>query len=155
MVTPSTCCRKSGEGCVCAAQAKCSCGAKAALHCTCAKAQTENEVKGPRCSCRARPAGECTCERAATENATPSGSLCSCGARPAGKLSAFPSIGHTSSLLNIIILLQMHAPARRPLTADSCQPRPTSPPGHKFLIHSTNIDCMHKVWSYGRRYGWR
>jgi hypothetical protein len=83
MVTPTTCCGKSGEGCVCAAQAKCSCGAKAALHCTCAKAEAENKVEGPRCSCRARPAGECTCDRAATENATPSGSLCSCGSRPA------------------------------------------------------------------------
>ncbi|CZR61031.1 related to Cu-binding metallothionein [Phialocephala subalpina] len=83
MVTPSTCCGKSGEGCVCATQAKCSCGEKSALHCTCGKAESENSVKGPRCSCRARPAGECTCDRATTENSTPAGSLCSCGARPA------------------------------------------------------------------------
>ncbi|KAG4424834.1 hypothetical protein IFR04_001994 [Cadophora malorum] len=83
MPTPSTCCGKSGQGCVCASQAKCSCGEKSALHCSCDKASTENEVTGPRCSCRARPAGACTCDRASTENTTPSGSLCSCGSRPA------------------------------------------------------------------------
>merc|ERR1712093_171382 len=83
MPTPSTCCGKSGQGCVCASQAKCPCGEKSALHCRCDKASTENEVTGPRCSCRARPAGACTCDRASTENTTPSGSLCSCGSRPA------------------------------------------------------------------------
>jgi hypothetical protein len=86
-----------------ATQAKCSCGEKSALQCTCGKAETENTVTGPRCSCRtsldsplilshhvltikigARPAGSCTCDRAATENSTPSGSVCSCGSRPAG-----------------------------------------------------------------------
>ncbi|KAF4630861.1 hypothetical protein G7Y89_g7275 [Cudoniella acicularis] len=66
-----------------ASQAKCSCGEKSALHCTCGKAATENAVTGARCSCRARPAGSCNCERSATENTTPSGDLCSCGARPA------------------------------------------------------------------------
>ncbi|CZS89690.1 related to Cu-binding metallothionein [Rhynchosporium agropyri] len=82
MPTPSTCCRKSGQVCVCAGQAKCSCGERSALQCSCDKASTENKVTGPRCSCRARPAGSCTCDRASTENITPSGSLCSCGSRP-------------------------------------------------------------------------
>ncbi|GKT65735.1 hypothetical protein ColTof4_03499 [Colletotrichum tofieldiae] len=66
-----------------AQQAKCSCGEKSALHCTCSKASTENSVAGPRCSCRARPAGECTCDRASTENTKPDGEACACGARPA------------------------------------------------------------------------
>lgn len=35
-----------------ASQAKCSCGEKSALQCSCDKATTENEVTGPRCSCR-------------------------------------------------------------------------------------------------------
>ncbi|RFU36288.1 hypothetical protein B7463_g35, partial [Scytalidium lignicola] len=86
-VASSTCCGKSGEGCVCATQAKCSCGQKNALHCTCNKAETENKIAGPRCSCRARPAGQCTCDRAGTENATPTGPTCSCGARPADACS--------------------------------------------------------------------
>ncbi|TVY49370.1 hypothetical protein LCER1_G007912 [Lachnellula cervina] len=47
MVTPSTCCGKSGEGCVCASQAKCSCGEKSALHCSCDKSATENKVLVP------------------------------------------------------------------------------------------------------------
>ncbi|KAH8808585.1 hypothetical protein F5884DRAFT_377076 [Xylogone sp. PMI_703] len=51
-VASTTCCGKNGEGCVCAAQAKCSCGQKNALHCTCEKAETENKISGPRCSCR-------------------------------------------------------------------------------------------------------
>ncbi|KDN64590.1 hypothetical protein CSUB01_08607 [Colletotrichum sublineola] len=66
-----------------AQQAKCSCGQKPALHCSCDKASTENSVTGPRCSCRARPAGECTCERASTENTKPAGETCACGVRPA------------------------------------------------------------------------
>jgi hypothetical protein len=49
----STCCKTTqGAGCVCAAQAKCSCGKESALHCTCNKASSENEISGPRCSCR-------------------------------------------------------------------------------------------------------
>ena len=70
MVVPSTCCGKSGQECICgesintgssapgntnnvqAAQAKCSCGEKPALNCTCSKAETENKTDGPRCSCR-------------------------------------------------------------------------------------------------------
>ncbi|TVY22925.1 hypothetical protein LHYA1_G007481 [Lachnellula hyalina] len=87
MVTPSTCCGKSGEGCVCASQAKCSCGEKSALHCSCDKSATENKITGPRCSCRARPAGECTCDRSSTENKTPSGNLCSCGSREASEFN--------------------------------------------------------------------
>ncbi|KAI1005268.1 hypothetical protein K3495_g2952 [Podosphaera aphanis] len=78
----STCCRKDGQTCVCASQARCSCGEKLALQCSCDRASTENSTAGPRCSCRARPAGACTCERASIENATPSGPLCECGSRP-------------------------------------------------------------------------
>jgi hypothetical protein len=54
MVQPTTCCGKSGSagGCVCASQAKCSCGKNAALQCDCAQSVTENAVQGPRCSCR-------------------------------------------------------------------------------------------------------
>ncbi|KFA80028.1 hypothetical protein S40288_01835 [Stachybotrys chartarum IBT 40288] len=102
----STCCGKGNSECACgtspppptppscnprkltslsvtAKQATCSCGKNSAMHCTCSKAPSENDVSGPRCSCRARPAGECTCDRAAVENATVTGSKCSCGARPA------------------------------------------------------------------------
>lgn len=78
----STCCGK-GDTCVCAQQAKCSCGKQSALHCSCDKAAKENAVSGPRCSCRARPAGECTCDRASSENVKPNNS-CACGSRPAG-----------------------------------------------------------------------
>ncbi|KAL8749164.1 MAG: hypothetical protein Q9199_007854 [Rusavskia elegans] len=50
---PTSCCGKSGnQGCVCASQAKCSCGKQSALNCTCEKASTENTVAGARCSCR-------------------------------------------------------------------------------------------------------
>lgn len=52
MVVPSTCCKRAGGDCICASQAKCSCGQKSALHCNCDKAATENAVKGARCSCR-------------------------------------------------------------------------------------------------------
>lgn len=54
MVHPTTtCCKTSQDGsCVCAAQAKCSCGQQSALHCSCNKASSENTVSGPRCSCR-------------------------------------------------------------------------------------------------------
>ncbi len=38
-----------------ASEAKCSCGAKSALHCSCDKASIENEVTGARCSCRKSP----------------------------------------------------------------------------------------------------
>lgn len=52
-IPASTCCKTTqGAGCVCAAQAKCSCGKESALHCTCSKAASENEISGPRCSCR-------------------------------------------------------------------------------------------------------
>ncbi|KXG53833.1 uncharacterized protein PGRI_008830 [Penicillium griseofulvum] len=84
MVHPNTtCCKTSDDGsCVCAAQAKCSCGEKTALHCSCNKASSENAVSGPRCSCRSRPAGQCTCERAITENKPVAGQACACGSRP-------------------------------------------------------------------------
>lgn len=50
----TTCCQTSGSpaGCVCAAQAKCSCGRESALHCTCNRAGTENYLQGAKCSCR-------------------------------------------------------------------------------------------------------
>lgn len=51
MPVSSTCCGRSGQACVCAAEAKCSCGEKSALNCTCEKAKTENAVSGARCSC--------------------------------------------------------------------------------------------------------
>ncbi|KAL8408879.1 hypothetical protein RB594_007347 [Gaeumannomyces avenae] len=86
----STCCGKS-DVCVCATQAKCSCGKQSALHCTCEKAATENSVSGARCSCRARPAGECNCDRAGSENVRPTGSACACGSRPAGTCFSLPS----------------------------------------------------------------
>ncbi|ESZ99608.1 hypothetical protein SBOR_0019 [Sclerotinia borealis F-4128] len=86
-MAPSTCCGKKGEnasgkGCVCAFQARCSCGQKKALECTCGSAEYENKIEGARCSCRARAAGACTCERATEENKVPAGDLCGCGARP-------------------------------------------------------------------------
>ncbi len=57
MVQPTTCCGKSGssESCVCASQAKCSCGKNAALHCDCELSAVENVLQGPRCSCRKFP----------------------------------------------------------------------------------------------------
>ncbi|KAL4812598.1 hypothetical protein BDW67DRAFT_169807 [Aspergillus spinulosporus] len=84
MVHPaSTCCKTNPSGgCVCAAQARCSCGKESALHCTCNKAPSENSIHGARCSCRARPAGQCTCERAASENNPVKGQTCPCGKRP-------------------------------------------------------------------------
>lgn len=54
MVHPNTTCCKTSQGadCICAAQAKCSCGKESALHCSCNKASAENAISGPRCSCR-------------------------------------------------------------------------------------------------------
>ena len=52
MTVPTTCCGRSGQACVCAQQAKCSCGKQSALKCNCGKASTENSVTGARCSCR-------------------------------------------------------------------------------------------------------
>ena len=54
MTLPSTCCGRnsSSSTCVCASQAKCSCGEKPALSCSCALAAKENAVVGARCSCR-------------------------------------------------------------------------------------------------------
>lgn len=48
---PVTCCGRDGQGCVCAKEATCSCGKKAALHCDCEKSSTENKITGARCSC--------------------------------------------------------------------------------------------------------
>ncbi|KAI5791735.1 copper resistance protein Crd2 [Peziza echinospora] len=77
----STCCRNTDTSdisadpqlCACAAQAKCSCGAKPALSCTCEKAPVENTLPKETCSCHKRPKGACTCERAPVEN------KCGCG----------------------------------------------------------------------------
>ncbi|KZF22778.1 hypothetical protein L228DRAFT_247160 [Xylona heveae TC161] len=84
MVVPTTCCGRDGQGCICASEAKCSCGSHSALHCTCDKAATENTISGARCSCRARAQGQCNCHRAATENKTITGDACACGQRQAG-----------------------------------------------------------------------
>ncbi|KAK9241425.1 hypothetical protein V1525DRAFT_393117 [Lipomyces kononenkoae] len=46
------CCGKSSGGaCVCAQEARCSCGARPAQECNCSKSATENTVDGPTCSC--------------------------------------------------------------------------------------------------------
>jgi hypothetical protein len=101
MTKPTTCCGR-GDNCVCATEAKCSCGQQPAMNCTCEKKTTENTMAGPRCSCSrlsgqfpvlnthsfrsgARPAGECTCDRASTENQKIVGNTCVCGQRAAGK----------------------------------------------------------------------
>ncbi|CUS07796.1 unnamed protein product [Tuber aestivum] len=76
---PPTCCKKTGGDCTCAQQAKCSCGQKEALNCTCERAPQENKVEGARLR---RPAKQCTCERAAEEN-TVTGDSCECGLRRA------------------------------------------------------------------------
>ncbi|KAJ5090501.1 hypothetical protein N7532_009185 [Penicillium argentinense] len=100
MVHPaSTCCKTSQDGgCVCAAQAKCSCGKENALHCSCNKSATENTISGPRCSCRSRPAGQCTCERAVTENQAISGETCPCGSRPSASCTCEKAEGIESAL---------------------------------------------------------
>lgn len=75
MTVPSTCCGRSGEACVCATQAKCSCGKQSALECNCEKAKTENTVAGARCSCRksssAPPRTRCCGELALTTTSPP------------------------------------------------------------------------------------
>ncbi|KAG5295736.1 copper resistance protein Crd2 [Histoplasma capsulatum G186AR] len=78
---PLSCCHASRNGCVCAIQAKCSCGKERALHCNCDKAKIENDTSGARCSCRKRPAGQCTCERAESENHQHFTEACPCGKR--------------------------------------------------------------------------
>lgn len=101
MVHPTATCCKTTEGgsCICAAQAKCSCGENSALQCSCEKSSDENSTSGPRCSCRkwrpapaivtsanlwigARPVGQCTCDRSETENKVVDGEKCACGKRP-------------------------------------------------------------------------
>ncbi|KIW08075.1 uncharacterized protein PV09_01013 [Verruconis gallopava] len=63
---PKNCCGRSGSaGCVCAAEAKCSCGKNPAMHCNCEKAATENQVPVDACACGMREKGSCTCNRAA------------------------------------------------------------------------------------------
>ena len=81
------CCgRTDGAGCVCATEAKCSCGKQAAMHCNCEKAATENKVPSDACACGMfrsqefvapyssqytdyelgmRPKGACTCNSTA------------------------------------------------------------------------------------------
>ncbi|KAK9458659.1 uncharacterized protein V1516DRAFT_682274, partial [Lipomyces oligophaga] len=61
------CCGKS-DVCVCAQEARCSCGARPAKECVCDKAKLENQVDGPTCSCGKRRAHECTCTRSVEEN---------------------------------------------------------------------------------------
>ncbi|KAF2426256.1 hypothetical protein EJ08DRAFT_638055 [Tothia fuscella] len=63
-IVPKNCCgRTDGAGCVCAAEAKCSCGKNAAMHCNCEKSSTENVVPTEACSCGLRAKGSCTCSR--------------------------------------------------------------------------------------------
>ena len=51
-IPPATCCgRKDGGGCVCAQEARCSCGKQPAMQCNCERAATENKVVGAACSC--------------------------------------------------------------------------------------------------------
>ncbi|KAK9449221.1 uncharacterized protein V1518DRAFT_417432 [Limtongia smithiae] len=71
-----TCCGKSNGGaCVCAEEARCSCGARPARQCTCSKSTEENTVSGETCSCGKRRAHECTCSRSATENGLRDGEI--------------------------------------------------------------------------------
>lgn len=115
MVHPTTCCKKTAGDCTCAAQAKCSCGEKEALNCSCEKADQENSLSGPRCSCRQylfsqdylptldmnhllmeylgmRPAKECNCERSTEENVV-SGETCDCGLRKSDQCNPSPREG--------------------------------------------------------------
>lgn len=56
------CCKGSSPNdCVCAAQAKCSCGNKPAMQCDCARAAEENKVGSNSCPCGKRNADACTC----------------------------------------------------------------------------------------------
>lgn len=125
-IKASTCCGKGNTECACgkhqsdsqsnrpltalllAQQATCSCGKQSALHCTCAKAGSENKVAGPRCSCRARPAGECTCDRSDAENTTPTGSTCQCGSRPAGKLPSAWRNPQTCAHTDLTVSRRLH-----------------------------------------------
>ncbi|KAK9433632.1 hypothetical protein V1505DRAFT_352615 [Lipomyces doorenjongii] len=79
------CCGKSNGACVCAEEARCSCGARPAKECNCSKATTENNFEGPTCSCGMssfivtgwgkRRAHECTCSRSSTENGLREGEI--------------------------------------------------------------------------------
>ena len=139
MTKPRTCCGRA-DNCVCATQAKCSCGQQSALHCNCEKKATENVVAGPRCSCSmtslapilpnpngpllgARPAGECTCDRAQTENQKVTGSSCACGQRAAGKCSPVYSVPELTDPL-----VQVLVPVRKQQMEDCYQTRSTSLP---------------------------
>lgn len=105
MTKPTTCCGRA-DSCICATEAKCSCGKQTAMNCNCEKKATENTLAGPRCSCSmtlsifasynadadpsgARPAGECTCDRAQTENQKPMGATCGCGKRADGRYECY------------------------------------------------------------------
>lgn len=55
--------------CLCAQEARCSCGARPARQCTCSRATCENlMVPTQTCSCGMRQAYHCTCSRASIEN---------------------------------------------------------------------------------------
>jgi len=69
------CCGKSNGVCVCAQEARCSCGARPANECVCSKASVENSVNGPTCSCGKRRANECTCSRSEQENSVRDGEI--------------------------------------------------------------------------------
>ncbi|KAF1959793.1 hypothetical protein CC80DRAFT_489879 [Byssothecium circinans] len=59
-----TCCGRNNGECVCAQEAKCSCGKQPALQCTCDKAATENKLPTSTCACGKRAENSCTCGRA-------------------------------------------------------------------------------------------
>lgn len=66
--TMVSCCKGLSANCVCAAEARCSCGSRPARQCTCSRASEENTLSEARCTCGMRNAQECTCHRAALEN---------------------------------------------------------------------------------------
>ncbi|QQK39919.1 copper resistance protein Crd2 [Penicillium digitatum] len=146
MVHPTiTCCKITKDGsCVCAAQAKCSCGQQSALHCSCNRASSENVVSGPRCSCRSRPAGQCTCERSVTENQTITGETCACGSRPQASCTCEKAAAFDSALeVDFTGAVLIHLPHTH--TQPPCFPRnfheagntsPDTPHGQCPIIES-------------------
>ncbi|KAI4613061.1 uncharacterized protein J4E88_001854 [Alternaria novae-zelandiae] len=60
------CCGRNNGTCVCAQEAKCSCGKQPALQCTCDKAATENKLPtdSSACACGKRTEDACNCGRA-------------------------------------------------------------------------------------------
>lgn len=71
----TNCCKKSTETCICAQEARCSCGAQSARHCNCSRAEVENSKPSSTCSCGMRRQNECTCSRAAIENSLRDGEV--------------------------------------------------------------------------------